>query len=161
MLSLSCYFHCRSSRSVNVWRLIDCSFPHYATLDKIYNHGHLGGMFSYVGFNSSFLLVLGLIWWQYTAVTFPRSYRSIVTTRRVLTCIGFSCAYFTSFILLQFAAVPLQTLLQVDVHIHSTLITVLLMLSSFMLLRSFRKFAHTTRRLRGAREHTSRTCANK
>ena len=118
-------------------------------------------MFSYVGFNSSFLLLLGLIWSQSTAVTFPRhSYHSIVITRRVLACIGFSCAHFTSFILLQFAAVPLQTLLHVDVHIHSTLITVLLMLGSFMLLRSFRKFAHTTRRLRGAREHTSRTCAN-
>ena len=128
-----------------------------------------GGMFSYVGFNSSFLLVLGLIWSQYVAVTFPHGYRSIVTTRRVLACIGFSCAYFAGFILLQFAGVPLQTLLQVDLHLHSTLITVLLMLGSFMLLRSFRKFAQTSRRLgggrnsvtRGAREHAGRTRANK
>ena len=130
-----------------------------------------GGMFSYVGFSSSFLLVLGLIWSQYVAVTFPHGYRSIVTTQRVLACIGFSCAYFTGFILLQFAGVPLQTLLQVDLHLHSTLITVLLMLGSFMLLRSFRKFAQTSRRLgggggrksetRGAREHASTTRPNK
>ena len=122
-----------------------------------------------MGFNSSFLLVLGLIWSQYVAVTFPHSYRLIVTTWRVLACIGFSCAYFTGFILLQFAGVPLQTLLQVDLHLHSTLITVLLMLGSFMLLRSFRKFAQTSRRLRGgrksetrgAREHASTTRPNK
>ena len=140
------------------------------TLLEPYNSLSLfGGMFSYVGFNSSFLLVLGLIWSQYVAVTFPHSYRSIVTTRRVLACISFSCAYFTGFILLRFAGVPLQTLLQVDLHLHSTLITVLLMLGSFMLLRSFRKFAQTSRRLgggrnsetRGAREHAGRTRANK
>ena len=38
-----------------------------------------GAMFSYVGLNSPFLLVLGLIWSQFIAITFPHRYRSIVT----------------------------------------------------------------------------------
>lgn len=130
-----------------------------------------GAMFSYVGLNSSFLLVLGLIWSQFIAITFPHRYRSIVTTRRVLAFIGLSCVYFTGFILLQFAGVPLQTLFRVDLHLHSTLITVLLMLGSFMLLRSFRNVAQTSRRLgargvqnsetRDARGHASRTRSNR
>ena len=129
-----------------------------------------GVFFSYVGLNSSFLLVLGLIYSQYIAITFPHRYRSIVTTRRVLACIIFSCVYFTVFILLQFAGVPLQTLFQVDLHLHSTLITVLLFLGSCMLLRSFRKFAKTSRRLRhgaqnsearNTREHAGTTRRNK
>ena len=43
-----------------------------------------GGMFSYVGLNASFLLVLGLIVSQFIAITYPHRYRVIVTTRRVL-----------------------------------------------------------------------------
>ena len=113
-----------------------------------------GVLFSYVGLNSSFLLVLGLIWSQYIAITFPHRYRSIVTTRRVLACIVLSCVYFIVFILLQFAGVQLQTLFQVDLHLHSTLIEVLLILGSFMLLRSFRKFAKTSRRLRARTENS-------
>lgn len=103
-----------------------------------------GALSSYVGLNASFLFVLGLIWSQYVAITFPHRYRSIVTTRRVLACIVMACVYFTGFISLQFGGVQFQILIQVDLHLHSTLITLLLMLGSFMLLRSFRKFANTS-----------------
>ena len=113
-----------------------------------------GVLFSYVGLNSSFLLVLGLIWSQYLAITFPHRYRSIVTTRRVLACIVLSCVYLTVFVLLPYAGVQLQTLFQVDLHLHSTLITVLLIIGSLMLLRSFRKFAKTSRRLRAGTENS-------
>ena len=130
--------------------------------------GEFGSMSSYVGLNSSFLLVLGLIWSQFIAITYPHRYRSIVTTPRVLACIVLPCVYFTGFILLQFVGVPIQTLFQVDLHLHTTVITVLLMVSSFMLLRSFRKFAKTSRRLaaqnsesRDAQGHASKTRSNK
>lgn len=118
--------------------------PHY-TLQQI------GAWLSYVGLNASFLLVLGLILTQYIAITHPHHYRSVVTTRRVLACVGFSLAYFTGFILLQFVVFPKKTLFQVDLHLHSTLITVLLALSSAMLLRSFRQFAAESRRIWGLR----------
>jgi len=109
----------------------------------------IGIWLSYVGLNASFLLVLGLILTQYVAITYPHHYRSEVTTRRVLACVGFSLVYFTGFILLQFVDVPKETLFQVDLHLHSTLITVLLILSSAMLLRSFRHFAKESRQLVG------------
>ena len=114
--------------------------PHY-TLQQI------GAWLSYVGLNASFLLVLGLILTQYIAITHPHHYRSVVTTRRVLACVGFSLAYFTGFILLQFVGVVQANLFQVDLHLHSTLITFLLILGSAMLLRSFRRFAKESRRL--------------
>ena len=117
----------------------------YHTLHQI------GIWLSYVGLNASFLLVLGLILTQYIAITYPHHYRSEVTTRRVLACVGFSLAYFTGFILLQFVVVPKETLFQIDLHLHSTLITFLLILSSAMLLRSFRQFATESRRLVGGR----------
>ena len=104
-----------------------------------------GGMFSYVGLNASFLLVLGLIVSQFIAITYPHRYRAIVTTRRVLACVILSCVYFTGFILLQYVGVPLSTLYKVDLHLHSTLITVLLISSSLLLLISFHKFAETSR----------------
>ena len=106
-----------------------------------------GGMFSYVGLNASFLLVLGLIVSQFIAITYPHRYRAIVTTRRVLACVILSCVYFTGFILLQYVGIPLSTLYKVDLHLHSTLITVLLISSSLLLLISFHKFEETSRRI--------------
>ncbi|XP_078361084.1 uncharacterized protein LOC144645388 [Oculina patagonica] len=119
----------------------------YDTLKQI------GQWLSYVGLNSSFLLVLSLIFTQYIAITYPHHYRSFVTTRRVLVCVGLSLVYFTGFMLLQFFGVPTQTLYQVDLHLHSTLITILLIISSALLLRSFRQFAKTSRRVGGVRSN--------
>jgi len=64
--------------------------------------------------------------------------------------------YFTGFILLQFVGVDQTILFQVDLHLHSTLITVLLILGSAMLLRSFRQFAKESRRLGGLSNLESR-----
>ena len=128
----------------------------------------IGVIFSQVGLNSSFFLVLCLISLQFIAITYPHQYRSTVTTRRVLACVVISCVYFTGFCLLQFVGVPLQTLIQVDLHLHSSLITVLLIVGSFMLLRSYCKFAKTFRQLqaqnsetRDAREHANHTRAHR
>ncbi|XP_068680191.1 adenosine receptor A3-like [Montipora foliosa] len=116
-----------------------------------------GSIFSYVVLNASFLLVLGLILAQYMAITFPHRYRSIVTTSRVLVFICTACVYFSGFIsVLQFAGVSIQTLFRMDLHLHSTLITVLLILFSFMLLRSLRKFAKTALHLGVGAQNSSR-----
>ncbi len=135
----------------------------YHTLNQI------GSSLSYVGLNSSFLLVLGLILTQFVAITYPHHYRSVVTTRRVLACVGFSMGYFTGFILLQFVGVSKDVLFRVDLHLHSTLITILLIISSAKLLRSFRQFAKASCRRRGRRTlanrdtdgHTGRPPSNK
>ena len=123
--------------------------------EPTYSLFQIGEWLSYVGLNSSFLLVLGLILTQFTAITYPHHYRLVVTTRRVLICVVFSVAYFTGFILLQFV-VPKATLFQIDLHLHSTLITVLLILSSAMLLKSFHQFAKKSRRFRDMRSVENR-----
>ena len=117
----------------------------------------IGNTLSYIGLNTSFLLVLGLIWCQYIAITFPHYFRAAVTTRKVVACILFSWLYFTAFIILKFAGVPSATLFKVDLHLHSTLITVLLIIGSVNLLRSLRAFAKASRRLAGERSVTNRS----
>ena len=119
--------------------------------EPYYTMNQIGSCLSYVGLNSSFLLVLGLILTQFFAITYPHHYRSVVTTRRVLACVCFSLVYFTGFILLMFVGVPKTTLFQVDLHLHSTLITILLIIGSAMLLRSFRQFAKASHRIGGGR----------
>lgn len=117
--------------------------------EPYYTLQQIGVWLSYVGLNASFLLVLGLIGSQFLAITYPYHYRSIVTTRKVLACITSCVVYFTGFILLQFVVVPKATLFQVDLHLHSTLVTILLIVGSAMLLKSFRQFAKASRRLAG------------
>ena len=93
------------------------------------------------------MFVLGLTLSQYIAISFSHRYHSIVTTRKVIAYTVFSCVYFTVFISLYFAGVSTETLYEVGLHLHPTPITVLLILTSFMLLRSFRKLAKTSRQL--------------
>ncbi|XP_078361366.1 uncharacterized protein LOC144645685 [Oculina patagonica] len=121
----------------------------------------IGMWFSSVGLNSSFLLVLGLILTQFIAITFPHRYRSAVTTRRVLVCVVVSLVYFTGFVLLQFVGVSTFTLLQVDLHLHTTLITILLIASSAMLLRSYRRYAKASRRFESARSYENQEGSNR
>lgn len=107
----------------------------------------IGVYLSYVGLNSSFLFVLGLILAQFIAIAYPHHYRSVVTTRRVLACVGFSLMYFTGFNVLHFVGVSQQTFQQVDLHLHSTLITVFHVVSFAMLFRSYRQYAIASRKL--------------
>ena len=104
-------------------------------------------LYSYVPIASSYMFVLGLTLSQYISISFPHRYHSIVTTRKVIAFCVISYVYFTVFISLYFAGVPLQTLYEVGLHLHPTPITVMLILSSFMLLRSFRKLANRSRHL--------------
>jgi hypothetical protein len=124
--------------------------------EPYHNLLQFGSWLSYLGLNASFLLVLGLILTQFIAITYPHHSRSVVKTRRVLACVGFSLLYFTGFILLQFIGVAKAVLFQVDLHLHSTLITILLILGSAMLLRSYRQFAKESRRLGGGRNVDNR-----
>ena len=82
---------------------------------------------------------------QFLAITHPQRYRSAITTRRILVFVGVSMLYFTGFTLLQFIGVPRRSLLQIDLHFHATVITVLLFVGSAILLRSLRRFAKESR----------------
>ena len=113
-----------------------------------------GSMFSYVGLNASYLLVLGLILTQYIAITFPHRYSAIVTTPRVLACICTSCVYFNGLFCYSLLESRFKPFLRVDLHLHCTLITLLLISGSAMLLRTFRKFAKTSWQLGGGARQT-------
>ena len=118
------------------------------TLDGPYNTlEQIGRNLSFVGLNSSFLFVLGLILAQFIAIAYPHHYRSVVTTRRVLSCVGFSLIYFTGFTALPFLGVSQTIFQQVDLYLHSTLITVFLVVGFAMLLRAYRQHAIASRRL--------------
>ena len=100
---------------------------------------------STVVLSTSFLFVLGLIWSQFLAITYPRHYHSVVTTRTIFWFVGLSFVYFTGFVLLQFAGVSTFTLLQVNLHLHATPITILLIIGCGMLLKSFRRYVSASR----------------
>ena len=118
------------------------------TLGEPYNRLiQIGVNLSFVGLNSSFLFVLGLILAQFIAIAYPHHYRSVVTTRRVLACAGFSLMYFTGFNVLHFVGVSQVSIEQIDLHLHSTLITVFLVVGFAMLLRAYRQYVIATRRL--------------
>ena len=118
------------------------------TLDEPYNTlEQIGRKLSYVGLSSSYIFVLGLILAQFIAIAYPHHYRSVVTTRRVLACVGFSLMYFTGFHALLFVNVSQKIIELVDLHLHSTLITVFLVVGFAMLLRAYRQYATATRRL--------------
>lgn len=127
------------------------------TLDEPYNTlEQIGRNLSYVGLNSSFLFVLGLILAQFIAIAYPHHYRSVVTTRRVLACAGFSLMYFTGFTVLPFFGVA-QIIFQVDLYLHSTLITVFLVVGFAMLLRAYRQHAIASHRLGVGSSFSGRT----
>lgn len=105
---------------------------------------------STVVLNASFLFVLGLVWLQFIAITYPRHYHSVVTTRKIFGFVGFAFVYFTLFALLQFAGVSTFTLLQVDLHLHATPITILLIIGCCVLLKSFHRYTAASRQSMGA-----------
>lgn len=106
----------------------------------------IGSFISTVSLGLSFLLVLALIWSQFVAITHPQRYCSVITTRRIVVFVGVSTLYFTGFTLLEFIGVSRRVFLQIDLHFHVTVITILLFVGSVMLLRSLRQFAIESRR---------------
>lgn len=120
------------------------------TLGEPYNSLRQIAMWcSTVLLSTSFLFVLGLVFSQFIAITYPRHYHSVVTARRIFVFVAFAFVYFTGFVLLQFAGVSTATLLEVDLHLHSTPITFLLIISCGMLFNSFHRYTSVSRQCVG------------
>jgi len=96
-----------------------------------------GQYVSTVAISSSFLIVLALSWSQFIAVTFPHRYGILVTRRRVTICVIMIWLYFAGFSLLQFTKIDMMTYLRVDLILHPTLISLLLLITMVFLYRSF------------------------
>lgn len=95
--------------------------------------------------NISFFQILMLTASQYIAITFPHSYKSVVTTRRVLLSLAVSSLYFVLFTLLQFTGASREAIYKIDFYLHSTTITFLIAVSNAFLFVSFRRFNKLSR----------------
>ena len=105
----------------------------------------IGGIISTVTITVSFFIVLALSVCQYIAVAYPHQFKEIVTKNRVLGFLTVSCIYITSFCMLQFTGIDLSTYLKIDLIIHPTLISVILIVVQVILFTSFhRHLQHST-----------------
>lgn len=107
----------------------------------------VGKFLSTVFLTSSFLLVLALTITQYIAITYPQKYKRIVNTRRILIFIGLTGLYFTVFSALQFTGTSDKIYYQVDLFLHTTLISLFLVISHILLYKSFRNFVKQSQAL--------------
>lgn len=99
----------------------------------------VGGIISTVTITMSFFIVLALSACQYIAVTYPHQFKTIVSKNRVLGFLTVSAVYITTFCMLQFTGIELSTYLKLDLIIHPTLISVILVVVQVMLFTSFNR----------------------
>ena len=107
----------------------------YATLSKA------GSTISTVAICYSFLIVLALSWSQFIAITWPHSYKRIVTTRNVTLLITASFLYLLTFtLILQYAGlVDEVTFLKIQLAAHASFLSVNLIVISVLLSVAFRR----------------------
>ena len=108
----------------------------------------IGGIISTVTISVSFFIILALSVCQYIAVTYPHQFKGMVTKNRVLAFLVISCVYITSFCMLQFSGIDLTTYLKIDLIIHPTLISVILVVVQVMLFTSFNRHLQQSSSLR-------------
>lgn len=99
----------------------------------------IGGIISTITITVSFFIVLALSVCQYIAVTYPHQFKKIVSKNRVLGFLTLSCIYITSFCMLQFTGIDHATYLKIDLVIHPTLISVILVVVQVILFASFNR----------------------
>lgn len=128
--------------------LLACYLKQTLEPGKVYIHlAKVGNALSYAGMNSSFLFVLALTWTQYVAITFPHKYRALVTPRRVVACSCSFTLYFTVWTVIEYTQVLKNTFYKIDLHLHSTVISTLLLVGNILLYKSYRRFARASRRI--------------
>lgn len=107
-----------------------------------------GAFLSIIMLSSSFLLVLALTTTQYIAITFPHKYKRLFTKKRVLVSVTCCFVYFAVFSALQFTKIPKEIYLKINIHLHPTVVGILLTVAHIFLYRSFRKFAQKSQAIR-------------
>ena len=108
----------------------------------------IGGIISTVAISLSFFVVLALSVCQYIAVTYPHQFKDIVSRNRVLCFLTVSCVYLTSFCMLQFTGIDIKTFLKIDLIIHPTLFSLILIIVQFLLYTSFNRHLQQSNTLR-------------
>lgn len=108
----------------------------------------IGGIISTVAISLSFFVVLALSVCQYIAVTYPHQFKEIVSRNRVLSFLTVSCVYLTSFCMLQFTGMNMSTFLKMDLIIHPTLFSLILIIVQVLLYTSFNRHLQQSNTLR-------------
>lgn len=109
----------------------------------------IGGKISTIAISTSFLVVLALSFSQYIAITHPHRYKELVSRGRVVVCLAFSVTYFTIFSLLQLTGINEKVYLTIDLVLHATLISVVLITAHCLLYSSFQRHLVRSKTLRG------------
>lgn len=99
----------------------------------------IGQHVSTVTISTSFLIVLALSWSQYIAIRYPHRYKIWVTRKRVVVSTVLILVYFLLFSLLPYAGIDMLTYLKVDLILHPTLISIILLVTLVLLYRSFHR----------------------
>lgn len=123
----------------------------YQTLfpGKVFDYLFQTGAFvSLVMLSTSFLLVLALTTTQYIAITFPHKYRRFFTKKRVLVSVSCCFVYFSIFSSLQFTKFPKEIYFKINLHLHPTIVGILLTAAHIFLYKSFRKFVRKSKAIR-------------
>lgn len=108
----------------------------------------IGGIISTVAISVSFFIVLALSVCQYIAVTYPHQFKDIVSKNRVLCFLTVSCVYITSFCMLQFTGIDINTFLKMDLIMHPTLFSLILIVVQVLLYTSFNRHLQQSYTLR-------------
>ncbi|XP_022798127.1 histamine H2 receptor-like [Stylophora pistillata] len=103
---------------------------------------------SIIVLSSSFFLVLALTTTQYIAITFPHRYKILFTKKRVLVAVCCHFVYFAIFSSLQYTKIPADVYLRINLHLHPTVVGVLLTVAHIFLYKSFRRFSQRSKAIR-------------
>lgn len=99
----------------------------------------IGGIISTIAISVSFFVVLALSVCQYVAVTYPHKFKALVSKNRVLCSLAVSSVYITGFCMLQFTGIELNTFLLIDLVMHPTLFSIVLIVVQVLLYTSFNR----------------------
>lgn len=99
----------------------------------------IGGTLSTIAISTSFVIVLAMSLSQYIAIRYPHQYKAIVTSKRVIRLVGISGLYFLAFSMLQFSGISRERFLLLDVILHPTLISILLIIVLILMRKAFKK----------------------
>lgn len=95
--------------------------------------------FSIVTMNASIFSVCAFSWDSFLALSRPIKHRRWVTVQRVKVFIAFLWLYQIGFASLLFTNIPLSLILRLDLHLNTTLISSLLLLSYVCLYKAFKQ----------------------
>lgn len=109
---------------------------------------NVGSSFSLLSFNVSFGMVFALAFDNFIAVLRPTKYKAWMTKQRAKTCIAVISLNALTFAILPHVNVPINTVLQIDLHFNSTVNSTLLVASYILLYAAFRNHTKRSKDLR-------------